>query len=70
MPIPTPTSFEKKGGKKGQNKFISRCMDTLNKDYPDSKQRAAICFKSYRDSKKKSSGTFDHLETEKIEIID
>lgn len=69
MPIPIPTPLEKRD-KKGRNKFISRCMSDLNKDYPNNKQRAAICFKSYQNSKKKSSGTFDHLETEKIEIID
>jgi len=36
LPIPTPRPDEEK------NKFISRCMgdDVMNKEYPDSKQRA------------------------------
>jgi len=47
MPIPKPKKGEK------QNDFISRCMSdkTMNKEYPDQKQRTAICFKSWRDSK-------------------
>ena len=69
MPIPTPTPSEKKDST-GEKSFIQRCMSDLSKDYPDNKQRAAICFKSYRDSKKKSSSKFDYLENDRIEILD
>jgi hypothetical protein len=39
MPIPKPKKSE------DRNKFISRCMgdSTMNKDYPDNKQRIAVC---------------------------
>ena len=39
MPIPTRKQNEDK------QKFVSRCMgnETMKKDYPDSKQRVAIC---------------------------
>ena len=70
MPIPSPTSEEKKGGKKGHNKYIGRCMESLKNENINQNQKLAICFSKFRESKKKSSGTFDHLETEKIEIID
>lgn len=40
MPIPKPKPGEDK------QKFVGRCMGdaTMNKDYPDQKQRAAICY--------------------------
>jgi len=39
MPIPQPTNSEEK------NDFIARCMtdDIMNAEYPDAKQRIAIC---------------------------
>ncbi len=55
MPIPSVK------GQEAQQKFISRCMgdSVMNKDYPDQKQRAAICYSQWRKSKKrkKSSGS-------------
>lgn len=44
MPIPKP----KKG--EDQKKFISRCMAdaVTNKEYPDQKQRAAVCFSAWK----------------------
>lgn len=48
MPIPKPTPGEK------QSNFISKCMASpaLNKDFPDQKRRAAVCYSQYRRSKK------------------
>lgn len=39
MPIPKPEKNEK------DNKFVARCMgdETMKKDYPDNKQRVAVC---------------------------
>jgi len=39
MPLPKPEKNEK------PNKFVSRCMrdNTMNKEYPDEKQRIAVC---------------------------
>ena len=52
MPIPTPKS-------KGQSKkeFINSCMgnNTMNTDYPDNKQRAAICYSQWGDKKSKAT---------------
>jgi len=47
MPIPKPNKGEK------QNDFIGRCMgnDTMKTEFPDQKQRNAVCFKQWRDSK-------------------
>ena len=51
MPIPAPSKKEKQSS---QQKFISRCMgdSVMNKEYPDSKQRAAICYSQWKRSKK------------------
>lgn len=50
MPIPKPSKKESK------NDFISKCMGdkTMNKDYPDQAQRAAICYSQWKNKKKKS----------------
>jgi hypothetical protein len=50
MPIPSPKKDEE------QKDFISRCMgnDTMNKEYPDEKQRAAVCYSQWKEKKKKS----------------
>ena len=47
MPIP------KRKQNEDQNKFVSRCMgnETMKKDYPDTKQRVAICLGQIRKSK-------------------
>jgi len=38
MPIPKRTLVETR------DEFISRCMADLSSEYPDNKQRAAICY--------------------------
>lgn len=44
MPLPTPRTDEKK------DDFIGRCMAdaTMTKDFPDQKQRLAVCYKQAR----------------------
>ena len=44
MPIPKPERGEQ------QEDFVARCMgsDTMGEDYPDEKQRAAVCYSSWR----------------------
>jgi len=46
MPLPNP--------KNGQNKndYISSCMadQTMNKEFPDKKQRAAVCYSKWREA--------------------
>lgn len=49
MPLPTKQQGEKRGD------FIKRCMsdEAIRKEFPDGKQRAAVCYSQY-DGKKKS----------------
>ena len=51
MPIPSRKQNEDK------NTFVSRCMgnETMKKEYPDQKQRVAICLGQIRTKKSKSS---------------
>ena len=50
MPIPSKNKDEDK------QKFVSRCMgdETMKKDYPDAKQRVAICLGQTREKNKSS----------------
>ena len=50
MPIPKPRKGEQ------ESKFIGRWMDNeiMKRDYPDSKQRVAVCYDSWR---RRRSGT-------------
>lgn len=45
MPIPKPKKDETK------NKFLTRCMgnSTMRKEYPDNKQRLAVCYTEWRE---------------------
>lgn len=56
MPIPTPN-------KEKESNFVSRCMgdNVMVKEYPDQKQRAAICYSQYKKAKKhqKAKGCLD-----------
>lgn len=63
MPIPTPNP--KKQSKK---EFISSCMadNAMNTDYPDNKQRAAICYSQWDDKKSKATLIVSNDEDEVI----
>lgn len=62
MPIPKPKKDEK------ESEFISRCMGdkVMNEDYKDQKQRAAICYTSWKNKDKKTTKGFvkDGIEVE------
>jgi hypothetical protein len=45
MPIPKPNKGE------NQSDFVSRCIPKLYPEYNDEQQSAAICIKTYEDSK-------------------
>jgi hypothetical protein len=47
MPLPQPNKNEKQGD------FISRCAgnETMNKDFPDQKQRVAVCYSQWKEAK-------------------
>lgn len=63
MPIPTP-----KSNKQSRKEFISSCMgdSTMNSEYPDSKQRAAICYSQWDDKKSKATLIVSNDEDEVI----
>jgi len=51
MPLPSPSGKQDKSG------FISNCMsnDNMRKEFPDQKQRAAVCYSKW----KKAKGTIE-----------
>jgi len=55
MPLPTPEKNEE------QDKFISRCMGnpTMNKDFKENAQRAAVCYSQYKKRKKNSKASVE-----------
>jgi len=52
MPLPTP----RKG--QSQDKFINSCMSSeiMKKEYPDNKQRLAVCFSQFKRKNKRAKG--------------
>ena len=50
MPLPKPNKNEK------QSEFVSKCMgdEMMNKDFPDQKQRAAVCYSQFKKKAKAS----------------
>lgn len=60
MPIPTPSKKESK------NEFISSCMSELSKEFPDQKQRAAVCYSKWSDKKSNASIIFEDDSDEVI----
>jgi len=55
MPIPKPGKGE------SHDKFISRCHSSLAKEYPDQKQRHAICEDSWRKKGKKAESMYPNI---------
>lgn len=47
MPLPSPNKGQQK------NDFISSCIasDKMMKEFPDQKQRAAVCYRQWKESK-------------------
>ena len=58
MPIPKPRKGEK------EKDFLARCMsnEAMNKEYPDNKQRMAICGTQWRKKDKKSEKSMDVIK--------
>ncbi|MAF25123.1 hypothetical protein CL634_06065 [bacterium] len=61
MPIPSPS------GKQDRKGFISNCMGnpTMNKEFPDAEQRAAVCYNKWR----KAEGVTEIDFTEQIQYL-
>jgi hypothetical protein len=64
MPLPTPKKNQE------EDEFISSCMssETMLKEYPNQKQRAAICYSQYRRKKKKSEGSMDGTKWDENDV--
>lgn len=60
MPLPNPKKNEKQGD------FISRCAgdETMNKDFPDNKQRVAVCYSQWKEAKAKAMASVGNGEDE------
>lgn len=58
MPLPTPKTDE------SQEDFMSRCMgnDTMLDEYPDKKQRYAVCMQQWKDAKDSKGATDSDIE--------
>lgn len=56
--------------KKGESKkkFLQRCMGDpeSNKDFPDQKQRYAVCNSFWDQKKKKAKGTIENFDGDEI----
>jgi hypothetical protein len=67
MPLITPSKTEKQS-EKGKQEFISRCMgdETINKDFPDQKQRAAVCYSQWDRAKKKNKADWEQFSKEDL----
>lgn len=54
MPLPKPRKNEK------QSEFVSKCIGdpTMNNDFPQQKQRAAVCYSQFK-RKSKASESLD-----------
>ena len=65
MPIPSPKKSEK------QRDFVSRCMgdETMNKEFPDQKQRAAVCYSQFKKADANIAAS-DSLEEYKNEFLE
>lgn len=76
MPIPTPKNLEKSDKESGKNKFISRCMSSeiMNKEFPDQKRRAAVCFSQWKRKSKESEANiepkWEDVENENVLFLD
>jgi hypothetical protein len=66
MPMPNPKKSEK------QDDFVSRCMgdETMNKEFPDQKQRAAVCYSQFKKADANIEASEESLEEYKNEFLE
>ena len=66
MPLPAPQKNEE------QDKFISRCMGnpTMNKDFKENAQRAAVCYSQYMKRKSNSKGKAVEWDDDVVFLVD
>jgi hypothetical protein len=66
MPLVTPKKNEKQGD------FISRCAgnETMNKDFPNTKQRVAVCYSQWQKAKASAFASFGEGDNEVLFNLD
>ncbi len=64
--MPNPKKSEK------QDDFVSRCMgdETMNKEFPDQKQRAAVCYSQFKKADANIEASEESLEEYKNEFLE
>lgn len=55
MPIPKPRQDEERSD------YVSRCMDAISGEYDDTDQALAVCFSTWRESRKRSMSPHEEL---------
>jgi hypothetical protein len=63
MPLPSPDKGQRQGD------FISSCMssETMKREFPDHKQRLAVCYSQQERKKKAKGGNPDALDWQETE---
>ncbi|MAF43672.1 MAG: hypothetical protein CMI54_05830 [Parcubacteria group bacterium] len=63
MPLPSPDKGQKEKG------FINSCMssETMKKEFPDRKQRLAVCYSQQKKRKKAKGAEVDALDWREME---
>lgn len=58
MPLPTPKKNQE------EDSFMQDCMSdpTMNKDFKDQKQRAAVCYRQFKVRKNKKSNASEEVK--------
>lgn len=66
MPLPKPKK------KESRSEFVSRCAgnSTMNKDFPENKQRIAVCYSQWEKKKKETKGSVVSIDGEEFVIED
>jgi len=66
MPLPKPKNKEKK------TEFVSRCVgdDQAGKDFPDQKQRIAVCYSQWDKAKKEASASVELNDDEFLFFVE
>jgi hypothetical protein len=64
MPIPTPKPDQE------ESDFIDQCMSSksMNEEYPNQKQRYAICISQFSRKKKKSEGSMEPVKWDEKDV--
>ncbi len=62
MPLPRPDKNE------SRKKFVNKCMDdaAMLKEFPNEKQRAAVCYSQYEQATKSKARLWEEFEEQRV----